>query len=1141
MGRDPVSIRGLNVMGDMVLFDYLCGKFRKASGHTFRKVVTLLELFKPKPIFTCFWNFPTPMNPDDELSSQQRSGPNDDSPNRAHNAEASFESIPTLYRTTDTDPQYQRIGNYKLLQLIGEGGMGAVWMAEQTEPVERRVAIKLIKQGRDSKQIVARFEAERQALALMDHPFIAKILDGGTTESGQPYFVMELMQGLQITKYCDKHRLSIPERLKLFMQVCSAVQHAHQKGIIHRDLKPANILVGIYDGKSLPKVIDFGLAKAVDRQSKLTDKTLFTEFGAILGTLQYMSPEQADLDASDIDTRTDIYALGVLLYELLIGSTPVEEATLKQMAMLKILETIRETDPPTPSTRLSSSSHQLVDISSKRRIEPVRLQAELRGDLDWIVMKALEKDRSRRYESASGFAADIERYLTDRPVDARPPSNAYKLSKFLKKNRGSVVAVTVMFLLLLTGLIGTSLGLLEARRQTGRANDARIEAEDNFDRAVKAETETKERVKELEEITEFQTSQLSNIDVPKMGIRLQSNLLDQFLTESKKLGQSESEATAELADLEKKFNRINFVDASLDLLEENIFKRAERVIESQYKDKPLLAASLLHAIGVSLRELGKLDSAESSLRKECEIRLNIQGSDHGDTINAKNSLAVLLSTQGNLTEAEKLQREVLEVSRRTLGDEHPQTLSSINNMAILFRDQGKLEEAEPLQREAVEARRRIFGNEHPDTLMSINELGALLRAQEKWEEAEKLFRENLESNRRILGNENPNTLVSINNMAVILRDNRRFEESETLYRECLEGRLRILGNEHPETLIAISNMASILRDTRKFKEAESHFRAAVEAFRRVLGNEHPDTLVSMNNMAMFLQAQGKLDEAAPLLREAMEGRRRMLGVDHPRTLTSIHNMAYVLHDQGRLEEAEPLYRKALEARRRTLGGKHPDTLKSINGTALFLQSQGNLDEAELLLREAINNSVDRPESRGLHHNATIRLARIYNSTNRSNASLELLEQFRNAPDAVVFQELTDAQMQLGQIEDCRMLIKEFVERSRMENSKSPKVLIADLQLAARASNRMEDFKNAEPLARKSLELAIKAEIANWELERIRSTLGVSLLGLGRRDDASPLLESSCETIERDASSIPIEIRKETLEEAKAAFAKLQDR
>jgi serine/threonine protein kinase len=343
------------------------------------------------------------------------------------------------------------IGAYKLLQQIGEGGMGTVYMAEQTRPVQRMVALKIIKPGMDSRQVIARFEAERQALALMDHPSIARVLDGGTTETGRPYFVMELVKGVPITKYCDERRLPPRVRLELFIQVCQAVQHAHQKGIIHRDLKPSNVLIALYDDKPVPKVIDFGIAKATGQ--KLTERTMFTEFGQVVGTLEYMSPEQAGLNQLDIDTRSDIYSLGVLLYELLTGSTPLERKRLKEAAMLEVLRLIREEEPPKPSTRLSTTD-EMPSVAANRGLEPKKLSGVVRGDLDWVVMKALEKDRNRRYETANGFAMDVQRYLADEPVQACPPSVLYRWGKFVRRHRTGVLTTAAALLVVLLVAVG---------------------------------------------------------------------------------------------------------------------------------------------------------------------------------------------------------------------------------------------------------------------------------------------------------------------------------------------------------------------------------------------------------------------------------------------------------------------------------------------------------------------------------------------------------------------------------------------------------------------------------------------------------------------------------------------------------------
>jgi serine/threonine protein kinase len=383
------------------------------------------------------------------------------------------------------------IGPYTLLQKLGEGGMGTVWVAEQEKPVKRRVALKLVKAGMDSAEVLRRFKAERQALAMMDHTNIAKVFDAGTNDQGRPYFVMELVKGVPITKYCDEVHASIRDQLDLFIQICSAVQHAHQKGIIHRDLKPSNVLVAMQDGKPVPKVIDFGVAKAL--HSKLADQTMYTEIGQIIGTLEYMAPEQAELSALDTNTRADIYALGVLLYELLTGSTPITRKRMKSAAFAEVLRLIKEEDPPKPSTRLTQSKESLASLAALRKTDPKRLSSELKGELDWVVLKALEKDRTCRYETASGLARDFQRYLADEVIEARPPSARYRLRKSVIRNKGKVLAASLVLLALLAGITETTWGLFRAERSAEAERLAKIDADEKREKAERAEQRERDR------------------------------------------------------------------------------------------------------------------------------------------------------------------------------------------------------------------------------------------------------------------------------------------------------------------------------------------------------------------------------------------------------------------------------------------------------------------------------------------------------------------------------------------------------------------------------------------------------------------------------------------------------------------------
>ncbi|MHC5212722.1 MAG: serine/threonine-protein kinase, partial [Planctomycetota bacterium] len=607
------------------------------------------------------------------------------------------------------------IDRYKLLQLIGEGGMGTVWMAEQFEPVKRRVALKVVKLGMDTREVLRRFEAERQALALMDHPNIAKVLDGGATASGRPYFVMELLKGTPITEYCDQARLDVRGRLSLFTQVCEAIQHAHHKGVIHRDVKPSNVLVTLQDGVPVPKVIDFGIAKATS--AELTAKTLFTRFEQVVGTPEYMAPEQAERSGLDIDTRSDVYSLGVLLYELLTGTTPFSLRETMQRGYDEMLRTIREDDPERPSTRVSTLGETATRIAQSRHADTHGLSRSLRGDLDWIVMKALEKDRTRRYETANGLAADVRRHLDDEPVSAGAPSRAYRLRKFVRRNRGKVVAGGAVAAALLFGILAFAGQAAEARHQRDLAvaakdaeaeqrrlaEAARADAESQAVRAKEQEAEATKQAALAEAIATFQTDMLA--------AAAPHRLLGEQVTVFQVM-------TAAIEELDR----------------------------GSLADQPLVEAGVRDTIGNTLQSLARYDEAEPNLRKALEIRRAALPAGHPSIAQSLNSLALLLNARNNLAEAESLYREALEINRAARPAGHPDISRSLHNLANPLKASHRIAEAEPLLREALEINRAAFPDSHPVVAISLTSLALLLHARGSLIEAEPLLREALEIN-----------------------------------------------------------------------------------------------------------------------------------------------------------------------------------------------------------------------------------------------------------------------------------------------------------------------------------------------------------------------------------------------------------
>ncbi|MBU6413943.1 MAG: serine/threonine-protein kinase [Planctomycetes bacterium] len=789
-----------------------------------------------------------------------------------------------------------RIGPYSLLKQLGEGGFGSVYLAEQSEPIARKVALKVLKPGMDSREILARFDQERQALALMDHPNIARVLDAGTTDSGRPYVVMDLVEGEPIASFADAHALSVQGRLELFVQICSAVQHAHTKGIIHRDLKPSNVLVAMQEGKPIARIIDFGIAKAVAGSAGQADNlTMQQQF---IGTPEYMSPEQAQ-GSLDLDTRTDVYSLGVLLYELLTGSTPFTAKELRNAGYQEMQRLIREVDPPNPSTRLASSIEQLTSVASQRRTLPQRLCATVRGELDWIVMKAIEKDRQRRYDSPSGLAADIARYLSGEPVIAAPPGAAYRVRKFVRRNQILVSAGVIAAGGLLLGAAGFAW-------QASVARDERDAAKLDRDRARRAEQESKKRADELEKVSAFQSQMIVQVDPSQAGVLLSEDVRARLGQALEKAGVPQQEREAQIQTFVKLWSNVNATDAARSLINSTILSPAIKAIDEQFKDQPAIDAALCHALADVYDTIGMRDAAMPLAIRALEIRRRVLGNDDPATLNSINNMGYLLQVQGRLKEADPLIREVLERKRRVLGEEHLETIVSINNMGTQMWYLGDLEQCERFYREGLDKARRTLGEGHSITLSSVQMVAMVLRERGQISKAEELLRDSMERSQKALVPDHRTTIKAMLHLSSTVRDAGRLADAEVLLRDASERALRTLGDSHPMTIEARGNLGANLSDQEKYAEAEPILREMYATSRRALGEDDLNTFLLGMDVAELLIAQNRFAEAEPIARDVLERRRRAIGPSHPVTLITATKLARILNGLGRFEDARLL-------------------------------------------------------------------------------------------------------------------------------------------------------------------------------------------------------------------------------------------
>jgi non-specific serine/threonine protein kinase/serine/threonine-protein kinase len=754
------------------------------------------------------------------------------------------------------------IGPYHLLQQIGEGGMGLVYMAEQEKPVRRRVALKIIKPGMDSRQVVARFEVERQALALMDHPNIARVLDAGSTDTGRPYFVMDLVKGIPITQYCDEARLSPRERLELFVPVCAAIQHAHQKGIIHRDVKPSNVLVTLIDAKPVPKVIDFGVAKAIEQ--RLTEKTLFTQFGALVGTPEYMSPEQAEISGLDVDTRSDIYSLGILLYELLTGSTPLEREKLRAAGYAEILRRIKEEEAPRPSTRLSHSGDRLASIAATRATEPARLTRLVKGELDWIVMKAIEKTRGRRYETASAFALDVQRYLAGDAVEASPPSTTYRLKAFLRRHRVAFLAGSAFVLLLVLGTLISAWQAIKAVRAESAMATQR-------DRALAAEAEARA-------VSDF--------------------LLNDLLAQASPVGQSYSQLAIDR-----------------DMKVRTLLDRAAKRLGDKFKDRPAVEASIRRTIGRAYYQLGEYDKGREFLEEARRLFVELEGESSPDALEVTSSLAMAVILQGKYSEGFAMLRKSVESARKSLGEGHATSARLLIALGGAHSYVGNTAEVSACLREALSILRRVGGDEDRRTWHAMASLGGALAAEGKLDEAEQLLSEARDRFREAGGDRDLATSNTTHMLGTVYVRQSRFSEAETCMKGALEQRRSALGEDDYGTLMQERDLASLYETQRRFDLAEDWYRKTLEGFRKLPGEMKPAMQSALWTLAGMYQKAGKVDQARECYDKALE-LAGGLEKDHPFRGFAVSNLAWFLATAAESRARNPT--RAIELARQAI-------------------------------------------------------------------------------------------------------------------------------------------------------------------------------------------------------------------------------
>lgn len=857
-----------------------------------------------------------------------------------------------------------RIGPYDVTEVLGEGGMGVVLAAEQAEPVARKVAIKLIRAGVHAPRIVARFQAERQTLATLEHPHIAKLYDAGSTPDGLPFFVMELIRGEPLTEYCDRHKLGLEERIRLFRVLLDAVQHAHQKTIVHRDLKPSNVMVAEVDGRPLLKVIDFGIARVASGEAGMTG---LTGLGGGMGTLEYMSPERVLKPGMGADTRADVYSLGVMLYELVCGRPPLEPSVLRGASPTELERILMRGPRTSPSRRLGDDPDR-DELAKLRASDVLRLQRRIRGDLETIIATALAGDPARRYESVARLDEDLGRFLQGRTITARPRTLSYRARKFAARNRVAVAASTVA-ITLIAGMAGVFTARLAAERDRAQLEAEKAQRISGFlqslfevaDPATPAPGDMTARElldvgaqrieSELADRPDLQSSLFSVVGRTYEGLGLwdeAETYLSRAVELERRVGGEGTLAVAgglyDLGGMLTSAGRLERADS--------VLRRALALQSSLLGPRDPRTASTAARLAAARRALGDYEEAETLARRAVSVLRTAPDADREALGDALHTLGFVLRSRASLTEAEATYREALALRRELFDPVHPSVLQTMSNLALTLEARGEYEEAESLLTEALASRRQRLGEEHPGTLTSLNNLAYMLWRTGQYPRATELFEEAVEIGRKIYPEDNPTLAILLNNLGVAQRRIGDLEASERTHRAALAMNRRLFGDRHPRIAGDMDNLGRTLLLLGRAGEAEVLHADALAMRTELLGEDHPDRATSLGGLGQARLALARDEDGMALLEEALRIRLTSLGPDNPRTGQSLQDLGVALLAKGDLRQAEDRLREALRVRRKALGDDHPDVAVTLTWLGRLLREDFRYQEAEAALLEA---------------------------------------------------------------------------------------------------------------------------------------------------------------------------------------------